>query len=237
MNYSKKTDRLDIYIDDALKTITIRQRWEYRWKNEGSARPWTDGEKKVFQEQASLLITSSWEDAHKVNVEGKSSFAKQNVNQGFQFRFDIQQSVASATLGHPHWVVNIIKSSHNNFAKSQVNWPNREVRLDIADINAERKLDKFPKIYQIPVAHEFGHMIGNTPWSYPGSHGDEYKLTTTVQEAFLGVSTNLGFYRDQESLMNKGSALRERHFDYLIRELNTIIPDTKFYFRSVLLWR
>lgn len=236
MNYSKQTDRLDIYVDDALKTITIRQRWEYRWKSVGGASPWTEGERRMFQQQAILLITSVWEGAHKVNVEGSSSFARKNVNQGFQFRFDIQQSPTSPLLGHPHWVVTITKYPHSNFVRSRVRWPSREVILDITDISAERKLTGSSRTYQFPVAHEFGHMIGNVPDLYPGSHGDEYILNT-VQQALFGTRKNLDFYFDIESIMNAGSSLRERHFDYLLRELNTIIPDTKFYFRSVLLWR
>jgi hypothetical protein len=236
MNYSKQTDRLDIYMDDALKTITIRQRWEYRWKSVGGASPWTEGEKRMFQQQANMLITSVWEGAHKVNVEGSSSFARKNVNRDFQFRFDIQQSPTSPLLGNPHWVVTITKYPHNNFVLSRVRWESREVFLDHNDVSPERKVLESPKTYQFPVAHEFGHMIGNVRHIFPGSHDDEYSLNS-VKQLLLSKRRQSDFHQDIESIMNFGSSLRERHFDYLLRELNTIIPNTRFYFRSVLLWR
>ena len=43
-------------------------------------------------------------------------------------------------------------------------------------------------------------------------------------------------YADYTSIRHNGSDLRARHFDYLLRELNTMIPGTTFYFNSLTGW-
>jgi hypothetical protein len=236
MNYSKQTDRLDLHIDDSSKTILIRQRWAYEWKYIAGATPWTHAEKIFFQQQALMLITAIWESAPKVNVKGSSTFAKQNSKSGFQFRFDIQQSLISPLLAVPHWAVHVYKIPQNHFSKSKVNWMNRLVILDMSDIIAIPKSVKGLNTFQYPIAHEFGHMIGNVTGIFPGSHGDEYRISP-VNDGLSGNNRNVAYYADKDSIMNIGFSLRERHYDYLLRELNIIIPNTSFYFNSLALWR
>jgi hypothetical protein len=68
---------------------------------------------------------------------------------------------------------------------------------------------------RIPFAHEFGHALGNSRFSMTGMHGDEYKEDSE-------------FVLDNGSMMNIGSQLRKRHLDYILNEINKMIPDTSF---------
>ncbi len=70
-----------------------------------------------------------------------------------------------------------------------------------------------PGFSQHPVSHEFGHAIGNVP--HEVNHWDEYRKESP-------------HYGDLYSIMNMGNELRNRHLDYLVRELNTMIPETTF---------
>jgi hypothetical protein len=236
MNYTKYTDRLDIHINDASKIITIRQRWDFRWKIRRGAKPWIEDEKKMFKEQGISLITSIWEDAPKVNVRGNSVFAKQNISTEYKFRFDIQQALSIPLISSAHWVVDVYKHPNNKTATSKVHWYTGSVILDINDIGGVQKAPGLTNSFQYPITHEFGHMIGNIPAIYPGSHGDEYKIND-VRAVMGGYHKNISTYVDYDSIMNVGSSLRERHFDYLLRELNTMIPGTTFYFNPLALWR
>ena len=89
--------------------------------------------------------------------------------------------------------------------RSNVRWNDREINLDTEDT-------KMRKDYkQVPVGHEFGHAIG---YLY-----DEYNST---------LSINNGFLFDQDSIMNVGMKLRNRHLQYIIYQLSTIYPNTTF---------
>ena len=70
---------------------------------------------------------------------------------------------------------------------------------------------------RVPVAHEFGHAVGNT--SVLG-RGDEYGADHAHKD-------------DRASIMNVGNSLRVRHFDTVIAELDQMIPDTTFTVRAV----
>jgi hypothetical protein len=108
--------------------------------------------------------------------------------------------------------------------------------IDTNDIAPDLKTNGFANALQFPVAHEFGHTIGNVPLLYPGSHGDEYYSKPILKPYSADISQTIANYNDYQSIMNIGSSIRERHFDYLLRELNTIIPDTIFYFNSFMRW-
>ncbi len=80
----------------------------------------------------------------------------------------------------------------------------------------ERKTPIYGVIHhQYPVAHEFGHAVGNSIYASNGMHGDEYKVTSS-------------YYSDKISIMNAGMELRDRHLDFILSQLNTIINNTTF---------
>jgi hypothetical protein len=74
-----------------------------------------------------------------------------------------------------------------------------------------------PRETQVPVAHEFGHAIGNTAVL---SRGDEYRPT----------SPNVA---DHQSIMHHGHRLRSRHFQTILDEMNQMISGARFSVASV----
>ena len=166
MNYSKQTDRFDIHLD-----ITIRQRWKYGWRYDSpnGIKPWTDAEKRHFHNQVLSLITSIWQSAPGIHLKGHSDFAKSNAGKLFKFRFDIER-----VNSNEHWAVSANKVSNTRTLQTSVNWSTRKIIIDTNDIAPDLKTNGLASALQFPVAHEFGHTIGNIPLLYPGSHGDEY---------------------------------------------------------------
>ena len=70
---------------------------------------------------------------------------------------------------------------------SFINWIARTIHLDMLDIKPQQKLGAPRGLEQYPVAHEFGHTIGNVRGAFPSiimgfnrmsiiSHGDEYGM-------------------------------------------------------------
>jgi len=215
MNYSKKTDHLDIHIDESAKTITIRQRWKYEWRYDSlnGITNWTAAEKQDFHKKVLSLITSIWQGAPRIHLKGDSDFVKRNAYNSFKFRFDIQQ-----VDSNEHWTVLANKISSTARLTSTVNWSTRRIVLDTNDTVPTRKTNGLAIELQIPVAHEFGHTIGNIPYLYQGSHGDEYNSNLTF-DLGAGIAQSITNFKDSQSIMNIGSFIRQRHFDYLLREL------------------
>jgi hypothetical protein len=230
MNYSKQTDHFDIYIDDNAKTITIRQRWKYEWRYDSpnGIKPWTDAEKKYFHNQALSLITSIWQSAPGINLKGNSDFVKNNTGKPFKFRFDIER-----VNSNEHWAVSANKIPNNAVFRSAVNWQTRKIVIDIQDITPSVRYIGAQAIYQIPIVHEFGHTIGNVPKI--STYGDEYSIQFPYH-SFRRNPDIVTIMQDYTSGMHYGSDLRARHFDYLLRELNTMIPGTTFYFNPLVRW-
>jgi len=209
MHYTKNTSRLDIDLNTDTNKIFVQQKWLYTWKVKKGIKSWTYLEKKAFHNKADKLIWSKWSNHFTLKVSGKSSFAKKNKDETFKVGFDLKW-----VLKNEHWKVNVTKISKGDFNSSNVIWSTRVINLDTEDVV------KRSDINQYAVAHEFGHAIGNSSVAYSGSHGDEYKKTSS-------------YLKDTKSMMNKGSELRKRHADFLIRELNTMIPDTIFAVKSI----
>jgi hypothetical protein len=69
----------------------------------------------------------------------------------------------------------------------------------------------------MPIAHEFGHALGNTSVL---NRGDEYKPG----------NANVA---DNASILNVGHALRIRHFRTILDELDKMIAGTTFTVRTV----
>ncbi|MBC9797868.1 hypothetical protein [Sinomicrobium weinanense] len=205
MDLSKKTDRMDIVIEPQRQTILVQQRWKYDWQTVIPLSNWTYDEKKEFHHQADKLIWNQWGGHFFIKIEGSSDFAKKAVNREFTVNFDLKW-----VLSNEHWRVVIRKIPKGGFKQSKTNWTDRKILLDSEDVASTEKM---PGFFQHGVSHEFGHAIGNVPNEV--NHWDEYRTTSS-------------YYRDLYSIMNVGSELRERHLDYLVRELNTMIPETTF---------
>ena len=205
--YSKYTDRMDIHIEESRHTILIKQKWRYFWLNSMNTSRWTYSEKQKFHKEVDNLIWNSWGEHFFLKVRGTSDFAKINAKKRWDVNFDIEW-----VLSGEHWKANIKKIKPNSFARSKVDWNNKEINLDTEDLNKYKRDRGGKSYYQYPSVHEFGHSIGN---SYVFSRGDEYNSPSS-------------HFSDKTSIMNVGDEIRDRHLWYIIDQLNTIVPNTKF---------
>lgn len=215
MHLEKKTTRMDIFIEENRKTILVQQRWKYDWVHTSGTTPWTYTQQKNFHNEVDGLIWNKWGGRFKVKVRGISNFAKKHAFSEFVVNFDIRW-----VLSGEHWKVNVTKIPPNSYAQSNVDWMAQKINLDTEDTSIIERIQNGVSYFQHPVAHEFGHAIGNSIYSDAGMHGDEY-------------NTGSSFKLDRASIMNIGEQLRMRHIDYLLIELNKMISHTTFYARSI----
>jgi len=203
--YTSKTDRMDIYVNAISKTVLIEQKWKYTWKNSPTTTKWTYAQKKAFHDTADGLIWKQWSNHFKLKCEGTSDFVKTYGLLEFTVNFDIKW-----VLSNEHWNVSVKKIPAGQFERSSVHWTNKVITLDTEDLNQMTRTRGGKAYKQHPFSHEFGHAV----------HSDEYRPTSL-------------FKLDLLSRMNVGNELRKRHLDYIIIELNKMIPDTKFSISSL----
>lgn len=175
--------------------------------------PWTLEEKRNFHNRADRNIWAAWSNRARFNVTGTSGFARRFQASGVSINLDIRWVTANE-----HWNVTVWKIPANQLRISNVRWNSRTIELDTNDFttrvfnNAAGATTR-----QIPVAHEFGHAVGNTAVL---NRGDEYNNTSP-------------HVNDNASILHSGSQLRDRHFITIIDEMNTMIPNCTFSVRSV----
>jgi len=208
--YSKKTDRMDLYVNDKTGTILVQLKWKYSWATSKGTKRWTFTEKAAFHQAADKLIWQIWSDKITLNVGGSSELAKKYKSKGLKVNFDIRWVISGA-----HWDVSVTKIPVGKFKGSSVNWNKREATLDTEDINPVVRKNAGKSHTQYPVAHEFGHAVGNSIFASSKMHGDEYKQSSS-------------YFSDKSSIMNIGSQIRKRHIDYILSQLNGMIPNTVF---------
>lgn len=216
MSFIKQTDRMDIYIEEARNTILIQEKWEYNWLTK--VTPWTLVEKRKFHQMADNLIWKKWSGFFRLKVSGTSVFAQKHRNTTFTVNFDIKW-----VLEKPHWHVNVTKIISGRFERSNVNWTDKTINIDSEDTKIVVHPQNGKNYRQYPIAHEFGHTIGNTYHALIGQksiHGDEYNTDIRI---------NGGFFLDRLSIMNIGNDLRKRHLDFILLELNSMLSNTQFY--------
>lgn len=216
MSFIKQTDRMDIYIEEARNTILIQEKWEYNWLTK--VTPWTLVEKRKFHQMADNLIWKKWSGFFRLKVSGTSVFAQKHRNTTFTVNFDIKW-----VLEKPHWHVNVTKIISGRFERSNVNWTDKTINIDSEDTKIVVHPQNGKNYRQYPIAHEFGHTIGNTYNALIGQksiHGDEYNTDIRI---------NGGFFLDRLSIMNIGNDLRKRHLDFILLELNSMLSNTQFY--------
>ncbi|MWP47754.1 hypothetical protein [Gilliamella sp. Pas-s27] len=165
MNTIKRTEKMDIFIEEDRNTILVQEKWQYNWFTR--ATPWTIWEKRKFHQSADILISKIWGNYFKLKIKGLSNFAVKHKNSIFTVIFDIKW-----VLTNPHWTVNVIKIAPGGFETSYVIWGQRIISLDTEDIKSNyRGYFGLKDYYQFPIAHEFGHTVGNIPII---GHSDEY---------------------------------------------------------------
>ncbi|WP_407268996.1 hypothetical protein [Tenacibaculum maritimum] len=197
---------MDIHIEESRGTILIKQKWRYFWLNSMNTSRWTYSEKQKFHKEVDNLIWNSWGEHFFLKVKGTSDFAIRNIKKRWDVNFDIEW----VQYGE-HWKVNVKKNPSKTFMKSNVKWYSKEMNLDILDTSKQKRIVQGKNYFQYPVVHEFGHSAGN---SIAVGHGDEYNSSS--------------YSMDKNSLMNVGDELRDRHLDFIISELNTMITRSTF---------
>ncbi|RUS60912.1 hypothetical protein EGN72_06965 [Pseudorhodobacter sp. E13] len=213
LEYSKKTKRMDFEVNGKTQVIWVRQYWEYSYTTKGGATKWTSGEKKKFHQALEKVIRKAWNGKFVLTVTGKSEFATYFKGKTFDVMFDVNPKTSGA-----HWKVKAIKVPKGDFSVSSVNWNAMEMTLDTEDtVEVDKGAGGGAK--QSGAAHEFGHAIGNTT-KVKGGHGDEY-------------SSSSAYKAHKKSIMHSGMQVKKRHADYLVSELNKLIPDTTFAVKSV----
>ena len=193
---------IDIALDGSL--IFVRLDWLYNWKTAAGMSPWTYHECRDFHARADAVIWGGWSNQVTLQASGSSEVARRFAQSPIPVNFDIRW-----VLSDPHWTVTVTKIRKGSFQGSEVLWEARRINLDTEDTTAVRRTST---ITQFPVAHEFGHAIGNV---YELKRGDEYR------EGHL-------HYKDQAAMMNIGDELRKRYFRTLIEALNDMIPGVTF---------
>ena len=197
---------IDIALDGSL--ILVRLDWSYVWNTMLGVSAWTYHERSHFHSRADSAIWRDWSHQVSLQASGSSEVARKLAQAPIPVNFDIRW-----VLSDPHWTVTVTKIPKGTFKTSSVVWNSRTIQLDSED--TARRIRG--SITQIPVAHEFGHAIGNTVML---NRGDEYH-SGHVHET------------DTRAMMNVGRELRERYFRTLIDELNIMIPDITFTVHSV----
>ncbi len=205
----------DIDIDTTTGKIFLQQRWNYNWILGAGMPPWTAAEKTNFHNRADQYIWAAWSNRAILGVSGSSQFSKSYSATGVPINLDIRRVTAKE-----HWNVNAKKIAAGAYERSNVLWHARIINLDTNDFQIRNNCLGLPRVcyQQKPVAHEFGHTVGNTAVL---RRGDEYGAGHV-------------YVNDHGSMMNVGSQLRDRHFQTILDELNKMIPDTVFTVKRII---
>ena len=205
MNYIKKTDNYDIYIEPSRKTIVIRQKWKYIWSSASGLPNWSYLEKKEWHQKADNVIWQQWGSqfvfwalVHDENASNRSLNKKE-----FNLEFDIQWVTSDQ-----HWTANVKKINPSEDFSSRVNPLDKKIYLAHTDV--KRRI--VSNINQNTVKHEFGHTIAIR---------DEYgKLNGNTYDPI--------YVDDTKALMNVGNELRTRYIRDIKIEVNKMIPGVTF---------
>lgn len=217
----KETPYMDIVINEAIHEVLIKQRWkliDFQLRGQliqflGIHKLfYLEKWKEEFKYRAKNIIEEHWNEPNffllkLVLIGEETDFYRKNKMTIWTVRFQIDWVLENA-----HWDVML---SYNPI-RSSVNWGKRLIKIDRLDTNIKRT-GTYTR--QIGLLHEFGHTIGNSSYAISRQrkilHGDEYNKVSP-------------YYLDEKSIMNIGNELRFRHIDYILLELETMIPNVKF---------
>lgn len=207
---TKDSKWCSIDLDTGEGRIVLLERWQYVWAvASDKIKRWTLAEKQEFHRRVDREVWAAWSGRAFLQVEGTSDFARRYAGRKIPVYTDVRWVLKSA-----HWTVTVTKVEKGATVQSSTNYWDRTMILDSNDVAPRTRLTGPAKVAftQVPVAHEFGHTVGNVD-SY--ARGDEYKATSE-------------FVSDRPSIMNRGMELRKRHFDQTLMELNSMIEGTTF---------
>jgi hypothetical protein len=208
---TKEVPWCTIDVDTAEGRVVLLEKWQYTWLVDArSTARWTLTEKQEFHRRVDREIWAAWSNRAFLQVTGASEFAKRFSGRMVPVYTDVRW-----VLAKPHWTVMVTKTDKGKNPRSSTNWWARKITLDSNDVTVRTRLlgpSKDIIVSQVPVAHEFGHTIGNVA---PYARGDEYE-------------SDSDHTADIQSIMNRGVQLRVRHFDQILMDLNGMIEGTTF---------
>lgn len=198
----KRTERMDIIIDESMHEILIKQRWMLMDFTSTSQLLQCFGHNKLFllnrwkqefQDWVRRIIEDHWnfQDLFLLKlilVEDETAFYRRNKMAIWTVRFQIDWVVADA-----HW--SVLLSNCPCPIRPSVDWETRLIRIGRFDTN-------------LPKANPYTRQIATL-------HGDEYNKVSPyhIEERIIG---------------DIGVELRLRYIDCVLLELETMIPSVKF---------
>jgi hypothetical protein len=211
---TRETGWCNIDINTATGAVFLQERWLYQWLTTAALPAWTAAEKNGFHTSADRAIWAAWSNRAKLSATGTSDFARRLAGKKIPIDLDVRRVSANQ-----HWTVRVTKIPAGTFRTSSVQWTARLINFDTEDFTTRNICSGTPQRCdtQVPVAHEFGHAVGNTVVL---GRGDEYNAGTTN-------------FADHQSIMHSGHRLRSRHFQTILYEMNRMIPNTVFSVASV----
>ena len=153
------------------------------------------------------MVNLFWRAIPKLKVKGNSAFARQNGETRFELRLELEQSPTHPLIGSPHWTIYVHKKRDRYYKSSSIYWHNKGVIVDLKEI-FDKDASVLDPLRYVPRSAK--PAIGGS------GLGDQ-------------VSTYLSEHFDQVSLLNMELTLRELNLDYLLREINKLLPNTVFY--------
>ncbi|OKS86988.1 hypothetical protein [Mucilaginibacter polytrichastri] len=211
LTYYKDTPHFSVQLSLIKNEVKITQRWKYTWTSKLGATAWTYPEKRKFHAAADKLIWSVWGTPFELTPTPDSVLPEKYHARPLRVYFDIEWVLGT----NQHWDVNATKIPRGSFEQSFIIWETRKISLDSEDtVSTLKKFSRPKNYYQRGVVHEYGHTIGNIPYT-AGRHGDEYLNSSP-------------YLHDFPSIMNVGEQVRKRHLDYVKQVVNTLIPGLKF---------
>jgi len=203
MNYIKRTDTMDIYIEPKRKTIVVRQRWKYNWLNDRNTSPWTYMERRDWHNKADSIIWNQWGNKFiMLAVVLEPTDANKYLHRmEFNLEFDIQW-----VTSNEHWTVNVtkVKPGKKLMSGTKLNKITNENTIYLEYNDLKLKYTDLGN-HQTTLKHEFGHTI-----YVDDEYGEDY-----------GQDFDGPYVEDRHALMNLGNELRARY----IYDLKNIIND------------
>lgn len=200
--FERRTERMDIIIDEAKHEVLIKQRWRLMDLTSTSQLRECFGHNKLFlldrwkqefQDRVRRIIEDHWnlQDLFLLKlilVEDETAFYRKNRMAIWTVRFQIDWVVTDA-----HW--SVLLSNSPCPIRPSVDWETRLIRIGRLDTN-------------LPKANPYTRQIDTL-------HGSEYNKVSP--------------YRIEERvIVDIGAELRFRYIDCVLLELETMIPSVKF---------
>ena len=208
----KETSRMTIDIDMENGAVLITQRWRMVDKGNNSS-----ASIEHFKRMVASTVQAIWNQRCFVNLVERDLLKNKIRRDTFVINFKVRW-----VSSNEHWRVYMQPEG-----VSSVDWCARNIYLDVYDVRPQRKKGAPKGLCQYPVAHEFGHTIGNVRGAFPSllmgihgfttiHHGDEYR------SGYVPKNKTEEYVEDINSIMNIGNSLRKRHLDYILQELNSM---------------